>query len=253
MGRRFGFVAAVALCTALAGPPARGALTGARHFVYRIAWNGLPAGSAMIDVTNQQFSGAAGYVVEATAATNTFVNLFWSFRGVARTALLADGLVPLRFTYDREINRVPESTWLDFDRGAQREWGSHFKGDQRKVAEIDGTEVADPITAVLLAQAAGLEPGGERRYQVFTGEAEYVIVLRGVAEEDISVPAGHFPALKIDPEVWRVKDADAALDQRLRQATVWVSRDPAHAILRIRSEVFIGAVTLDLVQLGTAS
>lgn len=249
--RLLSLLIAIALGVVVASP-APASLAGPRHFEYRIAWNGLPAGSATVDIKDQEFAGAAGYSVRAAARTNAVVDLFWSFRGVAHTTLLADGLVPLRFTYDRQTNRLPESTWLDFDRIKQRAQGTHFKGDQRKDAEVDATDLTDPITAILHACATGVEPGGERRYHVFTGESQYLVALQAVGEEEITVPAGRFRALKIVPAVWKIKEA-AEPDQRLHQATIWVTPDSAHTILRVRGEVFIGAVTLDLVGLGVAS
>jgi len=35
-------------------------------------------------------------------------------------------------------------------------------------------------------------------------------------------------------------------DERLRDATIWVTGDAEHVLLRIRSEMFVGAITLDL-------
>ena len=49
------------------------------------------------------------------------------------------------------------------------------------------------------------------------------------------------------PEVWKLKGT-AQPDPRLRGATIWVADDPLRTLLRIRSEVFVGAVTLDLVK-----
>jgi hypothetical protein len=37
-------------------------------------------------------------------------------------------------------------------------------------------------------------------------------------------------------------------DNRLHKASIWVTRTPLRSILRIRSQVLIGSLTLDLVQ-----
>jgi len=37
-------------------------------------------------------------------------------------------------------------------------------------------------------------------------------------------------------------------DNRLHKANIWVTRTPLRSILRIRSQVLIGSLTLDLVQ-----
>lgn len=67
-------------------------------------------------------------------------------------------------------------------------------------------------------------------------------------QPSLEVPAGRFHALRVVPEVWKVTTS-AQPDARLRGATIWVADDPPRTLLRIRSEVFVGAVTLDLVKI----
>ena len=67
--------------------------------------------------------------------------------------------------------------------------------------------------------------------------------------EAIDVPAGHFRALRVVPEVWKIGSDRPSPIRACARATIWVSRRSAAArCLRIRSEMFIGAVTLDLVK-----
>ena len=107
----------------------------------------------------------------------------------------------------------------------------------------------DPITAVFRARLSGAGPGDVLRYRIlWTGEASYQVQLTVVGPDEIDVPAGHFRALRVAPEVWKIGDDGREPDTRLRDATIWVADDPLRTLLRIRSEMFIGAVTLDLVK-----
>lgn len=45
----------------------------------------------------------------------------------------------------------------------------------------------------------------------------------------------------------------AACALALRTATIWVADGPARTLLRIRSELFVGAVTLDLIRVEPAA
>jgi hypothetical protein len=213
---------------------------------YRIAWNGLPAAYATIDVTPGQYAGDVGYAISASASTNAFVDLFWRFRGNARATFLADRMTPMSFSYERRTNSTPEVTWIDFHAGSARTRSVYIKRERRKELDIDSADLVDPITAAFRALSSDVRVGEQLGYRVFTGEAEYRVVLSVQAEDAIEVPAGHFEALKIEPEIIRVDPEER--DRRLRRATIWVTRAPLRTILRIRSEVFIGAVTLDLVR-----
>jgi hypothetical protein len=54
-------------------------------------------------------------------------------------------------------------------------------------------------------------------------------------------------ALRVEPQVFKV-GSERRPDNRLHKASIWVTRTPRRTILRIRSQVLIGAVTLDLVR-----
>jgi hypothetical protein len=222
-----------------------------KHLEYRIAWNGIPAAGATVEITPGTLGGHDSLVVEARAQTNAFVDLFWTFRGTARTTLLADQqLTPLHFVYDRQMAGTPYLTWIDFD--ARSAHSVYMRGDRRRDTELDGGGIIDPITAVFRARLSGAQPGDTLHYDVWTGEKRYRVELHVHAPEPIDVPAGHFTALPVVPEVWELGDRPE-LETRLHQATVWVADDPIRTLLRIRSHLFIGAVTLDLVKIESAA
>ena len=221
-----------------------------RHLEYRVAWNGIPAAGATVEITPVELAGHHSLVVEASAHTNAFVDLFWSFRGTARTTLLADGLTPLQFIYDRRMAGTPYVTTVDFDDHGAR--SVYVRGARRRDFELDQANVIDPITAVFRARLSGAHPGSILHYDVWTGEKRYRIELDVQPAEPIDVPAGHFSALPVVPVVWELGDQPER-DTRLRQATIWVADDATRTLLRIRSQLFFGAVTLDLVTIQSTA
>ena len=219
-----------------------------RRLEYRVAWNGIPAADAIVAITPGERAGQPSLDVETQARTNAFVDLFWSFRGTAKTTMLADDLTPVEFRYQRTMAGTPYLTWVDFDQQGNRARSVYLRGSKKKEFEVPAADVVDPITAVFRARLSGAGPGDVRQYEVFTGEKSYRIQLTVAAAEEIDVPAGRFRALRVVPEVWQMGEK-AALDTRLRGATIWVADDPLRTLLRIRSEVFVGAVSLDLVKI----
>jgi hypothetical protein len=241
------FAAAVALVTA-AATSAASLPAHPRRLEYRVAWNGVPAADATVAITPGERAGQASLDVETRARTNAFVDLFWSFRGTAKTTMLAADLTPVEFRYQRTMAGTPYLTWVDFDREDNRARSVYLRGSKKKELEVQGPDVVDPITAVFRARLSGAKPGDVRQYDVFTGERSYRVQLTVAAAEEIDVPAGRFRALRVVPSVWRV-GGQPELDTRLRGATIWVADDPLRTLLRIRSEIFVGAVTLDLVKI----
>ena len=164
--------------------------------------------------------------------------------------MLADDLTPLHFVYDREMAGKPYLTWIDFE--TERARSVFIKGSKRRDFAVDGAGVVDPITAVFRARLSGATAGDVLYYDVWTGESRYRVKLSVTAPEPIDVPAGRFNALRVEPAVWKLGGAPS-LDTRLRAATIWVADDPQRTLLRIRGELFIGAVTLDLTRVEPAA
>ncbi len=226
----------------------------AQTLQYRLAWNGFSAARATIRVIPDRLGGFASYTVETTAKTNRFVDLFYSFRGRARVIFLARNQVPVQFYYDRQIRGVRSRTVVDFDLRQGRAKSRYVKGGvTKKQLDLPSSNLFDPISAIFHARRGPSHIGSHSGYDIFTGESRYRVELTVVGRDTIEVPAGTFAALRITPSVMKVFDDRRPPDPRLRQATIWVSDDPEHILLQIRSEIFIGAITLDLVSHETAS
>ena len=223
--------------------PAHAAPLQLRRLDYRVAWNGLPAASGSVTIAPGDVLGRESLVVAASASTNALVSLFWSFRGSLQTTMLADGPAPRFFDYRREIGGSPHATTIEFD--GTRAHGVYLRRDGRQEVVLEA-DVVDPVTAVFRALGSDAGPGDALWYDVWTGEVRYIVRLDVVAREPVDVPAGRFAALRVVPHLWRIEGRPAP-DTRLRRATIWVTDDPRHVPLRIRSKVFVGSVTVDLV------
>ena len=243
-------VAVVALALLLVAPGVADAATlSTGRAEYRLSWNGIPAAYATVEVSHDQSAGEPVYRVETTARTSWLVDLLWRLRARAASTFTSDQLAPLGFRYDREENSRHSVTDVAFTPSPPLATGTYRRGGQSKVMTIEASDLLDPITAVFHALVQPVQLGDTLHYDVFTGEARYLIELHIRSEEVVTVPQGTYKAWRVEPRLWRV---GSGLEPRLRRATLWVSQDPTHVLLRIRSEVFIGAVNCDLLHLQAA-
>jgi len=234
-------------CTLAVAAPAEPSDPG-QVLEYRLAWNGISAADATVEIRPERIGPRRTYTIEARARTNRFIDLFYPFRGHARTIFLANDRTPLQFYYDRNVRDVHYRTVVDFDHDDSRARSIYEKnGVTRKELDLPLRELFDPITAVFHARRGSSAIGTEAGYDIFTGESRYRVELRIDGQGTITVPAGRFEALRITPTVMKVYADRRPPDPRLKNATIWVSEDPEHLLLQIRSEIFVGAVTLDLV------
>jgi len=210
---------------------------------YRLSWNGIAAASATINVKRDEHGDVPQYRVDAVLRTSWLVDWLWSLRGRVASMFTADALAPLAFRYDREVNDDHLETDVVFDAALTHATGTLRHRGQTKVLDVREPGVVDPVTAIFRALSQPVHVGDTLRYEVFTGEARYRVELAIIGEEAVTVGAGTFKAWKVEPHVWKL---GTGVDKRLRHATIWVSQEPTPTILRIRSEMFIGAVNCDL-------
>jgi hypothetical protein len=122
--------------------------------------------------------------------------------------------------------------------------GRYTKRDRSRLLTVDDAGAIDPISAILRALQELPEAEHPQTYDVFTGESRYRVVLRRDGAETITVPAGRFNAVRIEPVLWRIDQN--ARERRVRRLTLWVTEAQPHVLLRVRGEVFIGAIYCDL-------
>jgi hypothetical protein len=211
---------------------------------YRVSWNGIPAAAATIEVKRGEQAGEPVYRVEAAMRTSRLVDLLWRRGARAASSFTSADLVPLGFQYDREENSKHSVTDVSFSRSAPQATGVYRRGSDTKVLDVQAPGLLDPITAIFRALAQPIKVGDLLHYEVFTGEARYRVELAITGEDTVAVAGGTYRAWRVDPRVWKL---GTGVDKRLRHATLWVSKDPTHVLLRLQSEVFIGVVNCDLV------
>jgi hypothetical protein len=154
------------------------------------------------------------------------------------------------FRYDREIRGEPSLTDVVFHAAGGPAVGTLRRRGATKVVEADAPDLLDPVTAIFRALSRPLAAGEILRYEVFTGESRYRVELEVLREESVTVAGRPQAAWRVEPRLWKI---GRGLEPRLREATIWVSRDPARTVLRVRSQVFIGAVSCDLLAVHPAS
>ena len=249
--RRSSFLALALLLGVLGSlHPASAASLSTGQAEYGVSWNGIPAGGATVAVRADKQGDQPVYRVEAVARTNWFVDLLWHFRAHAASSFTSDKLVPLGYRYDRKENdkRIVTDVTFNHSTGVT---GTKYRGKDAQVIELQDAGLLDPITAIFRALVQPVHAGEVVRSEVFTGEARYRVELTVTGEDTVTVAAGTYRAWRMEPRVWKI---GSGADSRLRHATLWVAQEAPQIPVRIRSEVFIGAVNCDLLQvrpLGT--
>jgi hypothetical protein len=165
--------------------------------------------------------------------------------------------------FSRENLRPQEMHILQHDNQRRDEWsvrfddGAHLVTSAKKNAEgrtwvrkFSGGEPWGPFSGAMLALSLPLTVGETYTFDVFSGGNRYVLAFNVQKREPIITPMGTFRALRIVPSV--VWLSDGKFRNQVSQAVLWVGDDERHLPLRIEAAVYIGRISVDLVQVRNA-
>lgn len=219
---------------------------GGENSEYRASWNGIPVASVAIQSAPLLIDGKKFYRVKVQARTWRYLELIWKMRDVIESIFEAKTLYPHRFIFRQRENRKKIDTTAHFDPGSKK-WAVHRQqGDRIRDYEFVSQHTRDPISAIYLARSLDFKVGDTLRMEVFGGNSRYLVILDIVDREPVTVKTGVFEAYKIIPRVINLTSSGYA--GRVRQATVWISADEKRRPLKIVSQVFIGSVSIELVE-----
>ena len=116
----------------------------------------------------------------------------------------------------------------------------------------------DPISMAYLVRTLPLEPGGVWKFYLLEGSHGHILTLEVVGRETVKVPAGKFKALRIKPSIEQVVPVKkppkkgAKKGDDFKKVHFWISDDPSHKLLKLKSEVSIGSISAVLTDVSTA-
>ncbi len=217
---------------------------------YRIGWGGLAAARAELVINR---TGSGPYEFRADTATLGAARSLWSFDAVVRSTVSSPQLRPIRIeqTEERSDRTLRETVKFDAN-GAER-----VRTVVPKAANVEAKSeskhfesglLQDFMSAYLNLRSQPLVNGETRTVAVMSPSIPYLLTITARGREEIKIHAGRFRAIRISVDsIQRVKgDGTLVPHKRFRSGTIWISDDTTRQILRVQSQVFIGAVFLEL-------
>jgi hypothetical protein len=110
----------------------------------------------------------------------------------------------------------------------------------------------DRISAPYFLRSLNWKVGDHRWIEIIESNTRFLFDLRAVGKEEISVPAGKFHALKMRPLLLELSPHKKK-ELEVKEAEMWVSDDPHHIPLRLKTASFIGYIYIDLAKFKLGS
>lgn len=214
---------------------------------YRIGWGGVAAAKANVVISRK----GGNFDFAADTATVGAARLLFPLDAVLHSVADAGTLRPLRVeqTEQRRDRTIEERVRFSADSAERtknvRMRSGKVKGPETKT--FTSGALNDFFSCYLALRSQRFQPGQTRTMAVMSPSVPYLITLTYRGPEKARLSSGEVDALKFSVDALsKVGDDGVAKPQKkFRKATVWVSNDDKRELLRVESQVFIGAVFLE--------
>lgn len=214
---------------------------------YRIGWSGITAAKATVSVTRR----GGNYDLAADTSTVGAARVLFPLDATLRSTADASSLRPLRVDQsERRRDRViEERVRFSGDTAERTKEVKPSKGPpkQPEVKTYQSEVLHDFFSCFLALRSQRLAAGQTRTLAVMSPSVPYLITLTQRGTEKLKLESGEVDALKFSVDALSKvgNDGLAKPQKKFRKATVWVSNDERREILRVESQVFIGAVFME--------
>jgi hypothetical protein len=217
------------------------AFTYGEKLQYRMHYGPFNAGYATLEIQNEPVlvNGRRTFNIKASAKSSGSIDFLYNkVRNDYETYMDEEYLVPLKYTKKVEEGKYRDSDFALFDRDANK--------INAKKASIDNVsnQVQDLLSVYYWTRVWDVKNAkvGDTYPTVFYMDGKvYNYAIKYLGKEVVKIDAGKFNAIKIRPQVKTgdfFKNEDAL--------TIWVSDDDNHIVLKVESEIFVGAVAMTL-------
>jgi hypothetical protein len=212
---------------------------------YTAGWSGLVVGKISIVFSND----ATGQKLRATGGTVGLARTMYALDSEYTTVCDSQTLAPSMGTAvevysDEKRTTVQTFTTEQVTRQIVRE---PAEKDDGKTKIIHLPRVLDLQSSLLYLRSQALQVGDKITFLTYATGSPYLAKVSVVAQEEITVPAGRFPALKLQLELQGIdKKLRLKAYRKAKNISAWISDDSERRYLKFTADLLIGAVFVEL-------
>jgi hypothetical protein len=214
-------------------------------YQYHFGWNGIPAFDGTIQATRHE-DARAWYHFRLVGKTRRWLDFIYRMRDTMDAYVDGANYLPRFFQVRMSAPRKKTDLTVRFNHARRVAHATWVTNGKEKVREIPFRRANDPVTVIYLLQKLRA-PGDEATFEVVNGRANYQVGLRVVGRERVKVRAGTFDTLVLEPTLTRLDKPN--YKPKFKKMTIWVTEGETRIPVKLRSEVFIGSVSGELVKI----
>lgn len=211
-------------------------------FKYEISWEAVQVAEAKVTINRPDANDVVK--TEISVKTTKFIGLFYKLRHKTISTFVKSTYQLLEFKSDQKENSRHKLRSVKVKNG--RATTEHWKSGREKnwVTFNVAATTLDPVTAFLKARTIKANLEEDYVFDILNGKHRFLITFTPKKLERISVAGEEYDSIVVTPKVKRLTDSKP--EDRLREATLWISNDEKRRVLKLESEVWIGAIHAEL-------
>lgn len=220
------------------------AFTRGEKVVYRVHYGWITAGTATMQVHDQAYSvnGRNSYKVEVTGVSANWVRHITQIRDVWGAFVDTAAIMPHKFYRNIKENSYQKTEEITFDYNTGK---ANVNSSAPPVGEVAIPEnCLDMVTGYFYLRILdydNLQPGTVMALNGIYETKTYTVRIKYVGKERIKTPLGYINAIKLSPFM-----PDNQVFAGENSVTFYISDDLNRIPLKIKAELFVGSVDLDV-------
>ncbi len=242
-------IGVVGLAAAVAGAEFKPAFREGEDFTFKIRYGKITGGYATLGISSiVQIGDQKAYHILSEARSTKFVDTFYKVRD--RNEAWMDVERPRSFGYIKDIQEgkysVDEKVELNYVNHTFKR--TKIRRDKNNsVKEVSGevsADVLDVLSSLYYIRTLPLEVGKSFTLDVHSGEKTFPLLVKVKKLEKVKVKAGKFLCYRVEP----VLREHGIFITKGKKMEVWLTADERRMPVLMRSEIFIGHVSAELVK-----
>lgn len=219
------------------------------EYHYEIQWARKRVATGTIAIRRQ----GDHYVLTADQRTTPFIDRIYRVRYRGETRIHAADMAPVESVIDEEVKRRKKVQEAKYDEASgsvtvkeTRTKGKHAQNEIKNYEIHSDKGIVDVFSAIFLARSFDWRTGEQHGFSVFIGEKQYAVTMACIGMSALVIEDQRMPVWVIQPEVRKIgEDKASSTSQKTR---IFIAADDSKDILKIKTRVGIGTVTLRLVK-----
>ncbi len=209
----------------------------AQRFEFDLKWGFVLAGHSVLEHTDA--TGDSPAYVESSAISADWITSFYPVRDYVRAELDdPENFYPSNYRLQTLEGKHEKDREVRFYRAEGKAvYIDHLKGAKKKYKIPE--QVHDPLSAFFKIKGMPLEVGKSVYINIFDSKKLWRVEVKVLKKERITVPAGTFDTVKIQP----MMKSEGIFDSK-GNIYIWLSDDERRIPVKVRSKITIGSMTV---------